>query len=91
MKRILLIFIVLGMVAFANAQTSAPLKLTITTQRVTEDAGKQTLQMTGGVEIVFEGGTIRVNADEAVVNRETGAIDLRGNVRLTVPPPMLAR
>ena len=93
MKRILFIFAVLGMVAFANAQTSAPPKLTITTERAAEEAGKQTILMTGAVEIAFNayGGTTRVNADEAFVNRETGVFDLRGNVRLAVPPPMLAR
>ncbi len=91
MKRILFVFGVLGMVTFADAQTSAPLKLTMTTQRAVEQADTQTIHMTGAVEIVFADGTIRLNADEAVVNRETGVVDLRGNVRLTVPAPMLAR
>ena len=91
MKRILFIFGVLGMVTFANAQISAPAKLTMTSHQTLREAGKQTFRMTGAVEIVFQGGTIKVNADEAFVNRETGVVDLRGNVRLAVPPAMLAR
>jgi lipopolysaccharide assembly outer membrane protein LptD (OstA) len=38
----------------------------------------------GGVAIQI--GTIRINADEADFNRETGQLDLLGNVRMLTKP-----
>jgi hypothetical protein len=46
--------------------------------------------MAGSVEIVIPGGA-KIIADEASVDRQTGVVDLRGNVRLVLPPAMLSR
>lgn len=97
MKSVLLIGIVLGIAMIGSAQTiggglgptpgqviQAP---ETTWGLVTNDATTDPdgiIRHAKGVEINI--GTIRLTADEADFNRETGQMDLRGNVQMLTRP-----
>src|SRR5436190_13282178 len=72
-----------------QAQTTSP-QVQLSAKRSAQVSGTTTTFMAGSVEIVIPGGA-KIIADEANVDRRTGVVDLRGNVRLALPPAMLLR
>ena len=70
-----------------SAQTTSP-QVQLSARRSAQVSGTTTTFMAGSVEIVIPGGA-KIIADEANVDRQRGVIDLRGNVRLALPPAML--
>lgn len=51
-------------------------------------AARRTVRMSGGVIILLEDGT-KVTADAATLNADGQTLELSGNVRMTLPTPML--
>jgi hypothetical protein len=82
------VFLAMLMLVSSHAQTSNTTRAQLSAKRSVHPVGTAMTHMTGSVEIVIPGG-MKISADEAVVNRETGMIDLRGEVQLTVPPSLL--
>jgi len=68
--------------ATQNSQTSPVQEVTATSMR---SADPDTMFLSGNVEIVFKGG--RATADNAVVHRGSGQIELSGNVQLKLDTP----
>ena len=84
--------VLLTMVMLVSSHLQAPVSAQTNTshaqfsaKRSAQEAGAPTTFMTGQVEIVIPGGA-KISADEAIVNRQTGVVILRGEVRLHLPP-----
>ena len=82
------VFLAMLMLASSHAQTPTAAQPQLSAERRAQAAGSTETFLTGTVEIVIRGGA-KITADEAIVNHQTGVVDLRGQVRLILPPSAL--